>query len=133
MRSSIGSPVLFWVCREGFPDELTCWFIRLVGNKVCELFELSKGILLNPELESWTEAEAPILWPPDSKNQPMGKETLMLGKTEGRRTRGQQDEMVGWHHRLHGSEFEQTLGVGDGQGSLACCGPWGCKESDTTE
>ena len=37
--------------------------------------------------------------------------------------------MVGWHHRLHGHEFEQALGVGDGQGSLACCSPWGCKES----
>ena len=56
-----------------------------------------------------------------------------LGKTEGRRRRGQQDEMVGWHHQLDGYEFEQTLGVGDGQGSLVCCSPWGCKESDTTE
>ena len=44
-----------------------------------------------------------------------------------------EDEMVGWHHRLDGHEFEQALGVGDGQGSLACCSPWGCKESDTTE
>ena len=41
--------------------------------------------------------------------------------------------MVGWHHRLNGHEFEQTKGVGDGQGGLACCNPWGCKESDTTE
>ena len=41
--------------------------------------------------------------------------------------------MVGWHHRLHGHEFEQALGVGDGQGGLACCGPWGRKESDTIE
>ena len=41
--------------------------------------------------------------------------------------------MVGWHHQLNGHEFEQTLGVGDGQGSLACCSPWGHKESDTTE
>ena len=41
--------------------------------------------------------------------------------------------MVGWHHHLDGHEFEQALGVGDGQGSLACCGPWGRKESDTTE
>ena len=41
--------------------------------------------------------------------------------------------MVGWHHRLDGREFVQALGVGDGQGSLACCSPWGCKESDTTE
>ena len=58
---------------------------------------------------------------------------LMLGKTEGGRRRGQQDEMVGWHHRLNGHEFKQAPGVGNGQGSLACCSPWGCKESDTTE
>ena len=44
-----------------------------------------------------------------------------------------EDEMVGWHHRLNGHEFEQTLGVGDGQGSLVCCSPWGHKESDMTE
>ena len=44
-----------------------------------------------------------------------------------------EDEMVGQHHRLHGYEFEQALGVGDGQGSLACCSPWGHKESATTE
>ena len=43
------------------------------------------------------------------------------------------DEMVGWHHQLNGHEFEQASGVADGQGSLACCSPWGCKESDTTE
>ena len=41
--------------------------------------------------------------------------------------------MVGWHHRLNGHEFEQAPGVGDGQGGLACCSPWGGKESDTTE
>ena len=44
-----------------------------------------------------------------------------------------EDEMVGWHHWLNGHESEQALGVGDGQGSLACCGPWGHKESDMTE
>ena len=43
-----------------------------------------------------------------------------------------EDETVGWHHRLDGHEFEQVWGVGDGQGSLACCGPWGCKKSDGT-
>ena len=43
------------------------------------------------------------------------------------------DEMVGWHHSLDGPEFEQSLGVGDGHGNLACCSPWGCKESDMTE
>ena len=44
-----------------------------------------------------------------------------------------EDEMVEWHHRLNGHEFEQALGVGDGQRSLMCCSPWGCKESDITE
>ena len=44
-----------------------------------------------------------------------------------------EDEMVGWHQRLNGHEFEQTLGDGEGQGSLVCCSPWGHKESDTTE
>ena len=46
---------------------------------------------------------------------------------------GRQDEMVGWHHRLSGRELEQTLREGEGQGGLACCRPWGHKESDTTE
>ena len=57
----------------------------------------------------------------------------MLGKIEGRKRRGQQDEMGGWHHRLSGHEFEQTPGDSEGQGSLACCSPWGHKESHTTE
>ena len=57
----------------------------------------------------------------------------MLGKIEGRKRRGQtEDEMVGWHHQLDEYEFDQVLEVGDGQGSLACCSPWGHKELDTT-
>ena len=44
-----------------------------------------------------------------------------------------EDEMIGWHHRLDGYEFEQAPGVGDGQGGLACCDSWGCRNSDTTE
>ena len=57
----------------------------------------------------------------------------MLGKIEGRRRRGRQDEMVRRHHRMNGHEFEQTLGDSEGQGSLMFCSPWGCKELDTTE
>ena len=57
----------------------------------------------------------------------------MLGKIEGGRRRGQQDEIFGWHHRFDGHEFEQVLEVGDGQGSLACYSTRGCKESDMTE
>ena len=52
------------------------------------------------------------------------EKTLMLGKIEGGRRRGRQDEMIGWHHQLNGHEFEWTLGVGDGQGGLACFSPW---------
>jgi len=44
-----------------------------------------------------------------------------------------EEEVVGWHHQLNGHEFEQTLGDGKGQGSLVCCSPWGCRESDMTE
>ena len=61
------------------------------------------------------------------------EKTLMLGKIEGRRRRGRQDEMVGWHHRLNGHEFEQTLGDSKRQGSLTSCSSWGCKELDMTE
>ena len=62
------------------------------------------------------------------------EKTLMLRKTEDREEKGTtEDEMVGWHHRLNGHEFEQAPGVGEEQGSLACCSPWGHKESDMTE
>ena len=61
------------------------------------------------------------------------EKTLMLGRTEGRRRRGRQDEMVERHHRLNRHEFEQAPGNGEGQGSLVCCSPWDRKESDMTE
>ena len=78
------------------------------------------------------EAETPIFWPPDAnwliwKDPDAGKDWRQeeKGTTD--------DEMIGWHHWLNGHEFEQAPGVGDGQGSLACCSPWSRKESDTTE
>ena len=55
----------------------------------------------------------------------------MLGKAGGEGMT--ETEIVGWHHQLNGHEFEQTPGVGDGQGVLACCDSWGWKELDTTE
>ena len=57
----------------------------------------------------------------------------MLGKIEGMKKRGRQRMTVGWHHRLDAHEFEHALGVGDGQGGLACCSPGGHKESGTAE
>ena len=62
------------------------------------------------------------------------EKTLMLGNIESRRRKGAtENEMVGWHHQLNGHEFEQTLEISEGQGSLVCCSPWGLKESDMTE
>ena len=59
---------------------------------------------------------------------------LMLGKIEGGEGKvTTENEMVGWHHRLNGHVFEQASGVGNGQGSLVCCSPWGCREIDMTE
>ena len=79
------------------------------------------------------KAETSILWPPDVKNWFTGKDPDS-GKDWRQEERGiTEDEMIGWHHRLDGHEFEKALRVGDGQGSLACCSPWGHKESDITE
>ena len=79
------------------------------------------------------EAEAPVLCSPDAKGWLIRKDTD-AGKDWGQEEKGvTEDEMVGWHHWLGGHEFEQALGVGDGQGSLAWCSPWSCKESDVTE
>ena len=79
------------------------------------------------------EAEVPILWPPDAKNWLIGKDPN-AEKDWGQEEKGMAgDEMVGWHHWLNGHEFEQTLGDGEGQGSLVRCSPWGRKESDMTE
>ena len=79
------------------------------------------------------EAETPILWPSDSKNWLIWKDPD-AGKDWREEEKGTtEDEIVGWHHRLKGHEFEQTPGVGDGQGGLACWSLWGRKKSDTTE
>ena len=74
------------------------------------------------------KAENPILWPPDAKNWLVGKD-LDAGKDWRQEEKGMtEDDMVGWHHRLNGREFQQASGVGDGQRSLACCRSWGHKE-----
>ena len=79
------------------------------------------------------KAEIPILWPPDAKNWLIRK-APDAGKGWRREEKGTtEDEMVGWHHWCRGHEFEQAPGVGVGQGGLVCCGPWGRKESHTTE
>ena len=78
------------------------------------------------------EVETLILWPPDAKTCLIGKDPY-AGKDWGQEEkRVTENEMVGWHHQLNGHKCEQTLGDSEGPGSLACCSPWGCKESGTT-
>ena len=79
------------------------------------------------------EVETPVIWPPDEKNWLIEKD-LDAGKDWGQEEKGTtDDEMIRWHYRLNGREFEQALGIGDGQGGLAYCSPWSRKELDTTE
>ena len=79
------------------------------------------------------EAETPILWPPDAESWLIGKAPDAKKDWRREEKRTTEDEMVGRHHRLSGHGFGWTPGVGYGQGSLACCSSWGCKESDMTE
>ena len=79
------------------------------------------------------KAETPVLWPPHVKSWLIGKDSD-AGRDWGKKEKGTtEDDIAGWHHRLDGRESGWTLGDGDGQGGLACCDSWGCKESDTTE
>ena len=79
------------------------------------------------------KAETPVLWVPHAKSWLIGKDSD-AGRDWGQEENGTtEDEKAGWHHWLDGHESEWTLGVGDGQGGLACCDSWGRKESDTTE
>ena len=79
------------------------------------------------------KAETPVLWPPHAKSWLTGKDSD-AGRDWGQEEKGTtEDEMAGWHHWLDGYESEWTLGVGDGQGGLACSDWWGRQESDTTE
>ena len=113
------------------------------------IWKFTVHVLLKPGLENfeyyftsvWDECncavvwafKTPILWPPHAKSWLIGKDSG-AGRDWGQEEKGTtEDEMAGWHHQLHGHEFEWTPGVGDGQEGLACCDSWGCKETDTTE
>ena len=117
-------------------------------KKLSALFRLIILGFLNKEIQpvhpkgdqSWVfiggtdvEAETPMLWPPDAESWLIWKDRD-AGRDWGQEEKGMtEDEMVGWHHRHNGCGFGWTMGVGDGQGGLACCSSWGRKESDMTE
>ena len=79
------------------------------------------------------EVDAPMLWPPDAQSGLMGKDPDAGEDGRWEEKGATEDEMTGWRYWLDGHEFEQALGVGDGQGGLVCCSPRGRKESDATE
>ena len=112
-----------------------------VGEDSCESLDCKEIQPVLPKGDlSWVfigrndaEAETPILWPLHAKSWLIGKGSD-AGRDWGQEEKGMtEDEMAGWHYRLNGHEFEWTPDVGDGQGGLACCNSWGCKESDMTE
>ena len=127
--------------KEGWAPKNWC-FWTVVLEKTLESSLDSKEIKpVHPKgNQSWifigrtdAKAETPILWPPDVKSQLIGKNPD-AGKDWRQEEKGMtQDQMVGWHHRLDGHEFEQAPEGGDGQGGLACCSSWGRKESDVPE
>ena len=127
-----------WKLSNNTPDQLGLKVIGiyLVINKNTT-YQNTWGTTKYSENQSWifigrtdVEAEAPTLWPPDGKSQLIGKDSD-AGKDWRQEEKGiKEDEMVAWHHQLNRHEFEQAPGVGDGQGSLVCCSPRGCKESD---
>ena len=82
---------------------------------------------------SISNSQKSILWPTDAKNWLFGKDPDSVKDWRQETSRTTDDEMVGWHYQLNAHEFEQALGVGDGQGGLACCSPQSHKESDTIE
>ena len=125
-------------CKEGWAPKNWC-FQNVVLEKTLESSLHSKKIKpVNLKgNQPWiffgrTDAEALILWPFDTKGWLIRKDPD-VGKDWRQEEKGMtEDEMVGWHHQLNGHVFEQAPGVGDAQGSPACCSPWGYKESDTT-
>ena len=117
----------FWtvVLEKTLESPLDCKEIKLVNSK---------------RNQSWifigrtdAEAEAPVLGPPGSKSRLIRKDPNPGKDWRQEEKRMTEDEMVGWHHRLSGHEFEQALWDGEGEWSLTCCSPWGCKESNMTE
>ena len=138
-------PVVMYGCESWKIKKAEHWRIDVlncgVGENSWESLYCKEIQLDHPEgNQSWifigrtdAEAEMPMLWPPDANIW-----LTVKGPDAGKDWRQEENwttevEMVGWHHRPDGHKFEQAPGVGDGQGSLAWCSPWGCKELDMTE
>ena len=127
--------------RESWVLNIWCFWTVLLKKTLESPLDYKEIHPVHPKRDqSWVfigrtddEAETPSLWPPDAKRWLIGKDPN-AGKDRGQVEKGtMEDEMAGWHHRLSGHGFGWTLGDGDGQGGVVCCGSWGREESETTE
>ena len=134
-----------WMCKldyeESWVPKNWCFWTVVLEKTLESPLDCREIQLVHPKgSQPWiftgrtdTEAETPVLCPPNVKSWLIWKDPD-AGKDWRREEKGTtEDEMAGWHHQLHGHEFEQASRVGDGQGGLVCCSPWGHKESDMTE
>ena len=121
--------------KEGWEPKNWCFWTVMLDKTLESPLDCKEIQQINSKgNQSWifigrtdAEAEAPILWPRDMKNQLIGKDPD-AGKDWRQEKGTTEEEMVGWHHWLNGHEFEQAPGDGEGQGSLACLSPWSHKE-----
>ena len=127
--------------KEGWAPKNWCFWAVGMEKTLKSPLDCKWIKLVNPKgNQSWifigrtdAEAEAPILWSPHAKSWLIRKDPDS-GKKWGQEEKGTtEDEMVGWHHQHNGHEFEQTPRDSEGQGSLVCCSPGDCRESDMTE
>ena len=124
--------------KEGWALKNSCFWTVVLERTLESPLDCKEIKPVNPKgKQPWifigrNDAKASILWSPDAKSQLIGKDPD-AGKDWGKEEKGvTEDEMIGWHHWLHGNEFEQSQGVSEGQGSLTYCSSWGCKEWDMT-
>ena len=121
--------------KESRAPENWCFQIVVLKKTLERPLNFMEIKLVNPKgNQSWiyigrtdAKVETPILWPPDAKTWLIWKDPDAGKDWRWEKKGTTEDEIVGWHHQLDGHEFEQASGVGDGQGSLLCCGPWGAK------
>ena len=130
-----------WDCEESWAPKNWCFWTVVLEKTLESSLDCKESQPVHPKGDqSWdffgrndAKAETPVLWPPHVKSWLIGKDSD-AGRDWGQEEKGTtEDEVAGWHHWLKGPESQWTPGVGDGQGGLACCNSWDCKESGTTE
>ena len=127
--------------KEGWASKSSCFWTVVLEKTLESPLDRKEIKPVHPKgNQAWifigrtdAETEAPILWPPDVKSQLIRKDPDAGKDWRQEEKEMTEKKMVGWHHWLNEHEFEQSPADGEGQRSLACCSPWGCKESDTTE